>query len=148
MNVETKSKSIRRTIGVSMAAGACLVGLGAVPAAADAPVHFSDSVTFTAVNPCTGQDHEVSIDFEIAEHQHRNNTVVHISRTGETSDGYVMNHGTESFVDNGNVARGAFTDNWRDSDGSKFKAQGVFVFDIANEQLRVDRLSFRCIGNN
>ena len=148
MKSRTKNKTIRRTIGGSLAAGACLVGLGTVPAAADAPARFSDSVTFTAVNPCTGQEHDITLNFEIAEHQHRNNFVVHSSRTGETSDGYVMKHGSESFVDNGNVARGAFTDNWRSSDGSKFKAQGVFVFDITNEELRVDRFSLRCIGNN
>lgn len=135
-----------RTIGVLAATGLGLASLGAAPAAADAPVEFSDSVTFTDVNPCSGLPMKVTINNELREHQHPNNFVGHISKTGTTSDGYVMDNGVENFVANRNVVRGAFTDNWRHPDGSKFKAQGMFVFDLTNEELRVDQFTLRCVG--
>ena len=90
----------------------------------------------------------MTINFEGREHLgHNGNYVDHIKRTGTTSDGYVMNHGVENFVFNGNVARGSFTDQWRNPDGSKFKAQGVFVFDISAGEPVVDKLDVSCIGN-
>jgi len=117
------------------------------PAGADRPVEFTDSVTFPATNPCSGLDHEVTIDFEIRLHEHGNKVIVHLKRTGTTDDGYVMDHGVENQVFNGNIFRAAFTDNWRRADGSKFKAQGVFVDNLNTGEVKVDNFRLRCIGN-
>lgn len=146
MQSPLKRTSARRIVAVAATTGACLLGLGAAPAAADAPIESSGSVTFIDINPCTATEMEVTINLDFAEHHHRNNFVGHVSRTGTTDDGYVMDHGVENFVDNGNVARGAFSDIWRHPDGSKFVAQGGFVFDIVNGEPRVERFSLRCIG--
>jgi len=63
-----------------------------------------------------------------------------------------MNHRVETRVFNGNVFRRAFTDNWTNDDGSKFKAQGVFVVQLDGEdpsqnEVRVDKFTLRCVGS-
>jgi hypothetical protein len=120
----------------------------APPVLADKPVTFTDSVTFTDVNPCTGVDHEVTIDFVVAIHEHQNNFVVHLDRSGTTDSGFTMIAGTDSFVANANVEREAFTDQWRHPDGSKFVAQGEFVFNLNQGELLVNNFSLRCLGND
>ena len=124
-------KKISNTKLAGLVAGAALgvaaVGLVGSPASADQPIEFSDSVTFHAVNPCTNEPHEVTINLDVRLHLHRNNEVAHESRTGSTDDGYVMDRGVLTHVFNGNVHRDVFTDTWRGDDGSKFQARGVLV---------------------
>ena len=100
---------------------------------------------FTDVNPCTGEAMEVTINFVARVHLHGDREVVSVARTGTTDDGYVMRHSTESFVFNGHVVRGSFTDNWVNNDGSKFKAQGTFVVNINQDEQMVDRFRLRCL---
>lgn len=135
-----------RVIALIAAMGVGLASLGAAPVAADPPIEFSDSVTFEDVNPCTGEPMEITINSQVTLHEgHKNNFVVHVAKTGTTSDGYVMDHGSESFVANNNVVRGSFTDNWRHPDGSKFKAQGVFVETVDPHDHLVDKFRLRCL---
>lgn len=148
MKTSQGRRSFGRKMGIAAAAGACLVGLGTTPVAADAPTTFSETNTFPDINPCSGEPMEVTINFEGRFHEHRNNFVGHGSKTGSTNDGYTMNHGVDNFVENNNVVRNAFTDNWTHADGSKFKAQGSWVFDISSEEFRVDNFSLRCVGKN
>ena len=122
--------------------------LSAAPALADVPFTFTEfGDPFGSVNPCTGLEHDVTINVEVAIHEHQNNFVVHVGRSGSTSDGYTMIAGTESFVANGNVERGAFVDQWRHPDGSKFRVNGSFLFNINQMELLVDNFSLTCIGN-
>ncbi|MCZ6519596.1 MAG: hypothetical protein O6853_07355, partial [Actinobacteria bacterium] len=95
-----------------------LVMLLAAPALADRPFTFTDSDTFVDVNPCTGLDDEITINVEVTIHEHRNNFVVYVGRSGSTASGYTMIGGTESFVANSGVERGTFVDQWRNPDGS------------------------------
>lgn len=139
----TTRKSISRLGALTVALGFAAVGL-ASPAAADAPAEISVTDTFVDINPCTGEEHEVTINVDIREHIHANgNIVARATRTGTTSDGYVMDHGRDSFVFNGNVARGTLNDVWRSADGSVFQAQGVFV--AKEDGVVVDRFRLRCI---
>lgn len=138
---------MRKTIG-TLVAGAMLAVLIAAPAMADKPFTFSDSVTFPDVNPCTGLDDEITLDLVVSIHEHQNNFVVHVDRSGSTSSGFTMIAGTENFVENNNAVSGAFVDQWRHPDGSKFIAQGHFAFNINQDKLLVDSFSLRCIGNN
>lgn len=141
----TTRKSIARSGALSVAVLLGAVGLGA-PASADAPAEFTVTNTFVDVNPCTGADHEVTIALDIREHIHANgNIVARATRTGTTSDGYVMDHGRDSFVFNGNVARGTLNDVWRNADGSVFQAKGVFV--AKEDGVVVDRFRLRCVRN-
>lgn len=140
--------SLKRKMGIAVATALCFVGLGTTPLGADAPTTVSAVDVFPDTNPCSGEPMLVTINFEGRFHEHKNVFVGHGSKTGSTSDGYVMNHGVDNFVSNNNIERGAFTDNWRNSDGSKFKAQGSFVFDLRSGELLVDNFSLRCVGKN
>ena len=140
-------RTMRRLIKV-MTLALAFVTLVAAPAVADAPITFTDQGTpFTSVNPCTGLDHEITINFEVSIHEHRNNFVVHVGRTGTTDDGYTMIRGTESFVTNSGVERGHLVDQWRHPDGSKFMARSSFVFNVNQLELKVGSFSLTCIGN-
>ena len=116
-------------------------------AGADQPAQFEVSVTFPDVNPCTGSDIDITLNLVIKEHEHRNNFVATLQRTGSTSDGFVMQSGTESYVETPNGARGSFMDQWRGPDGQKFRVRGVFVFNDNQGDLKTDQFSLLCIGN-
>ena len=140
---------MRRSLTL-LATIAVLIGVMAAPAAADKPVNFQPPPSvFDALNPCTGLEHKVTIHFDVYEHQgdHPNGGFVgRAVRTGSTSDGYVMERGREIQMANGNVFVNTFKDLWRNDDGSKFIAQGAFVFDIKNDEVQVDVFSLRCLG--
>ena len=135
---------MRKTTGAIVAIAMLFA---AAPAVADAPISITDSSTFVDVNPCTEEPHEVTINFDVSLHLHGDREVVSIARSGSTDDGYTMIAGAESFVFNGNVARGAFVDQWRNDDGSKFMVHGNFLFHIKKDELLVDRFRLTCIGN-
>lgn len=136
---------MRRLMKFLAVAGIGIGGIGGLgsPASADPPVEFEFSDTFPDINPCTDTPMEVTIVFAVREHEHRDRFVIHASKTGSTNDGYVMEHGAESLVFNGQVFRQAFTDNWHNDDGSKFQARGVIV--DSTDGLRVDRFTLRCL---
>ena len=136
------TKRIRRIA----AAAAISIGIGGLiggNVSADAPIEFSDSVTFSDINPCTIEPMEVTVNVDVSVHTgHKNNVVLHVSRTGTTSDGYVMAHGVETIQENKNVLRAVFNDIWRNDDGSSFQVRGVFV--AKQSGIVVDRFRLRC----
>ena len=123
---------------------ACVVVIATLaaagPAGADKPERFEDSVTFVDVNPCTGLDHEVTINFEIALHEHGQRNVVNIKRSGSTDDGYQMTPGSREHVTvNDSWIIGSFRDKWSDGDGSAFRAQGrIKIVRETGEPIRDD----------
>ena len=148
-------KTIRNSKLAGLVAAAALslgaVGLISSPVSADKPTEIEDSVTFGAFNPCTDEPHDVTLNFDIRLHEHGEKAIVHLSRTGTTDDGFVMNHGVETQVFNGNVFRAAFVDNWSSDDGSRFQVRGVFVVQVdaedpSQDEVRVDRFTIRCLG--
>lgn len=143
-----KKTTVRKRIGrlavASVTAAGGVVGLSVSPAAADQPLEFSGSRTITAHNPCTGELIDVMIDFEARLHLHDNgNVIAHFSRTGTTSDGYVMRHGVDTYVANRNVARGAVHDTWRNADGSVFKTHAHFTAKASGPV--VDSFTLQCV---
>lgn len=129
----------------ALVASAMLVVLMAAPALADKPFTISDSETFTDVNPCSGLEHEITRDFTLTIHEHRNNVVVQVDSTVVTDDGF-EGSGHETFVDNGNIVTGTLNfvlDN--PETGAKFTVKGHFTFDIRNNELRVERFVFNCV---
>jgi hypothetical protein len=147
--METDMKIIRNSKLAGMVVAATLsvgaVGVSAGTASADRPFEDSDVDIFTDENPCTGNEMEITINFVARVHLHGDRVVVSVSRTGTTSDGYAMDHSVESFVVNGHVARGSFSDNWVNDDGSRFQAKGSFVDNLNKGELMVDRFRLRCI---
>ena len=139
---------MRRTFYAVVVGTMFMTLTAAPPVLADKPVTFTDSVTFTDVNPCTGVDHELTIEFVVSIHEHQNNFVVHLDRSGTTDSGFTMIAGTDSFVANANVEREALTDQWRHPDGSKFVAQGQFVLNLNQGEVLVNHGSLRCLSND
>jgi hypothetical protein len=127
-----------------------LVGLFAlafaVPAAADPPTAFPIEDVFDDVNPCTGDVMTVTFAGTAFVHFHDSRIVAHAHRTITTSDGSV-GHGTDSFVDNGQIVMFRLTDILTNTSGGyRFRARSVFVLDVSTETVRVDKFELTCLG--
>jgi len=118
----------------------------AVPAAADRPTEFPILDVFPDVNPCTGNPMTVTFVGTAYVHFHGSRIVGRSQRTITTSDGFV-GHGTDSFVDNGQVFKFTQTDILANaSSGDRFRARTVFVVDLSTGTVRVDRFELACVG--
>jgi hypothetical protein len=118
----------------------------AAPAAADPPTAFPILDVFQDVNPCTGNPMTVTFVGTVYVHDHNGRVVALAHRTITTSDGFV-GHGTDNFVDNGQVLISRITDIVTNaSSGDRFRARGVFVLNLSTETVRVDRFELACVG--
>jgi hypothetical protein len=128
---------------------AVLLGLLALafvaPAAADRPTEFPILDVFPDVNPCTGNAMTVTFVGTAFVHDHDSRVVAHAHRTITTSDGFV-GHGTDAFIDNGQVIMARITDIMTNASGDRFRARGVFVLDVSTDTVRVDRFELTCLG--
>jgi hypothetical protein len=118
----------------------------AVPAAADRPQEFPILDVFPDTNPCTGNAMTVTFTGTFFVHEHGPRVVVRGERTITTSDGFV-GHGTDSFVDNGQVLVFRQTDIMTNaSTGQRFRARGLFVLDVSTDTVRIERFELTCLG--
>jgi hypothetical protein len=117
----------------------------AAPAAADRPTEFPILDVFQDVNPCTGNIMTVTFVGTAFVHSHDSRTVAIAHRTITTSDGFV-GHGTDSFVENGQVLMSRITDIMTNASGDRFRARGVFVLDLSTDTVRVDKFELTCLG--
>jgi hypothetical protein len=117
----------------------------AAPAAADRPTEFPILDVFQDVNPCTGNPMTVTFVGTVFVHSHDSRTVAIAHRTITTSDGFV-GHGTDSFVENGQVVMARMYDVMTNASGDRFRASAVFVLDLSTETVRVERFDFSCLG--
>jgi hypothetical protein len=118
----------------------------AAPAAADRPTEFPILDVFSDVNPCTDNVMTVTFVGTLFVHEHGSRDVNLAHRTITTSDGFV-GHGTDSFVDNGQVIMFRRTDIMTNATtGDRFRAQSLFVFDLSTETVRVERGGLTCLG--
>ena len=95
---------------------ALLLTMGA-PAMADRPteIPFGPDVFFD-VDPCTGEEHEITIFFDTFVHLgHPNNSVDRAIRTGFTDSDYELFAGNDMILENNNVFRIKFKDMWRNT---------------------------------
>ena len=123
-----------------------LLALGfATPAAADRPTEFPILDVFPDTNPCTNTPMIVTFVGTVSVHEHDSRVVAIAHRTITTSDGFV-GHGTDTFVDNGQVLMARITDVMTNAAGDRFRARGVFVLDLSTDTVRVDRFSLTCLG--
>ena len=119
------------------------------PASADKPIDFPvPPAVFPSVNPCTGENHTVTIFFDVFLHLHKDRFVARVIRTGFTDDDYEMFSGTGLQQFNGNIFHDRFVDMWRSDDGRMFQAAGNFVLDTNTNEVRVDHFNFHCIGGD
>ena len=118
----------------------------AAPATADPPTEFPILDVFADVNPCTDTPMTVTFTGTFFVHSHGSREVVRAQRTITTSDGFV-GHGTDSFVNNGQVVKFRQTDIMTNaSTGERFRARGVFVLDLSTDTVRVERFELTCLG--
>jgi hypothetical protein len=118
----------------------------AVPAAAGPPTEFPILDVFPDINPCSGEPMEVTFVGTALVHEHGERVVAVAHRTITTSDGFV-GHGTDSFVENGQVLRARLTDIMtNEATGQHFRAHFVFVLDLRTDTVRVDRGELTCLG--
>lgn len=130
-----------------IAMSAIMVAPLAAPAMADEPEEISFSFSFPAINPCTGNLHTATENFDIRQHNHNGNVVATIKRTGFTSDGYVNDHGVEIFTENPNVGQSRYHLTYRHADGSAFQVHRVLVYipPFFDDITRVDTTKVSCI---
>ena len=90
----------------------------------------------------------ISFDIEEFFVDHGDDTgVVHLKRSGSTSDGYTTS-GAEALRRNrAGVQLGNFNDVWSNGEGSKFQARGSYRYDYVNDELLADSFTLRCITN-
>lgn len=145
-----------KMISTAIAAAAlALTAIGAPSASADNPEPFEDSFSFDDINPCTNEPMVVTINAVVRLHEHRNNFVLNIQRSGTTDDGFVMRSGVET--QHWNTVSGAagsqFKDFWTNPDtGQKFHVRGninVVLGPLGPEapplEVKSDVFSLRCV---
>jgi hypothetical protein len=115
------------------------------PAAADRPTEFPILDVFPDVNPCTGTPMTVTFVGTVSVHEHGSRVIAQAHRTITTSDGFV-GHGTDTFVENGQVLMSRIADIMTNASGDHFRARGVFVLDLSTDTVRVDRFELICLG--
>ena len=117
----------------------------AVPAGANPPVEEPILDVFTDINPCSGEEMTVTFVGSVLVHEHGERVIAIAHRTITTSDGFV-GHGTDSFVDNGQILRARLTDIMtNEATGQRFRARFVFVLDLRTDTVRVDRGGLTCL---
>lgn len=138
-----REEMMRRTLFVLVGVAVMVLGL-ALPAAADRPVEITNTTTFVDLNPCDAPNtHEVTIEFNIKVHEHRNNTVLVIDSAASTDDGFVGNgHETTVFTDGNTVSTFNFVQSNPDT-GEKFTVKGNIK--IVQDDVKVDNFTFNCV---
>jgi hypothetical protein len=135
----------RKAISLVVALALVLSTGLALPAQADPPVAETWTDVFTDVNPCSGENHELTISNEARVHQHPNNTVIIASRTGTTDSGFEMVSGTLHLVRGESTV--GLTDVWHNpTTGEKLVAHVTVVLDPNTLTVRIERVSLRCLG--
>jgi hypothetical protein len=117
----------------------------AVPAAADPPTTVPILLDFQEVNPCTGQIVTFTYVGTAFFHAHGDRIVARSERTITTSDGFA-GHGTDSFVQNGQVFTSRHNDVLANGSGDRFLVRSVFVVNLSTETVRVDRFELTCLS--
>lgn len=129
-----------------IAAMAAILVMGlAVPAFAD-PVIESGSVTFVDINPCTGEEDLITINFVDEIHHHDGVHIVEGRRTGQTASGFIMSSGVFQVRDDGETAHIRFRDVWRNpTTGEQFHATIEIIIDLASgDEMEVKPFELRC----
>jgi hypothetical protein len=81
----------------------------------------------------------------VSGHHHGEREVIHAKRTTTTDTGFV-GRGTDSFVDNGQIAKFTFTDILRNPARDRIRARGVIVTEVSTGTIRVENGELTCLG--
>lgn len=133
----------RLSIGVLFAA--CVLLLPVSPAAADPPSEITLEELFDDTNVCTGEPQTVTLSVTFFVHEHDGQVTARGERTITTTTGFA-GRGTSSFVMNDEVEVFRFTDILANDAGDRIRARSVFVLDLTNDTVRVDKFELTCLG--
>jgi hypothetical protein len=117
-------------------------------AVADAPVPAPFQFVFDDVNPCTRNIHTVTITGTSFVHHHDSRIVGVSHRTITTSPTGFVGHGTDSFVENGQVVKFRLTDILTSPTGARIRARFVFVQDVSTGAVKVEKGAVTCLRHN
>ena len=123
-----------------------LIGLMAVPAAADAPVVFGPfEFGFDSIDPCTGEEHSGTVYGTFHGHfDHNNNFVLRVDETGTTDSGYVLLSGHVRDVETNNGVTFRLKEIWRNPDsGAMYEYSEVGR--IVGNSVELDEVGERCV---
>jgi len=112
----------------------------------NAPVAFPFELVFDDVNPCTGLIHTVTITGTTFVQTHDGVVNARSERTITTSPTGFVGHGTDSFVDNGQVMMFRLTDILTNASGDRIRAQLVQVLDLSTGTVTVAEGEVKCLG--
>jgi hypothetical protein len=118
----------------------------ALPAAADPPTEIPFEFVFDDVNPCTGDIHTVTIAGTTSLHEHDGRTVNHSERTITTSPTGFVGHGTDTFVDNGQILMFRHADVLTNASGDRIRARIVITVDLSTGTTEVLKVELTCLG--
>ena len=127
-----------------------ITGLAVVPAAAEKPVIDEGTTVFADVNPCTGELHEITINYadRVQAPKKNGNVVVQLSAVdGYTSDGYVLLNSSGRVVENGKWYKQQFTDTWKNFEtGGKLQASLQVMVNTETGDVTREDFRLRCLG--
>lgn len=133
---------MRRTFFLVVVAS-LFVGLVVGPAWADRPAEVTAAVTFGDINPCTSDDHQVTLSWNIRVHHHANNEVATFKTTVTTSDGG-FGRGVETQVVNGTTASNALNIRVSYANGQWFTVKGHRKVDLDTGEVTMNTFRARC----
>ena len=104
---------------------------------ADSPTESPFEFSFDGIDRCTGLPHTVTISGTEFVHSHDGRVVRHLDKTITTSPSGYVGHGTDTFVNNGQVDMVSGTDILTNDSGDRMRARFVMVHDISTGITRV-----------
>ena len=116
---------------------------------ADEPtVIVNPPVVFTDIDPCTGLEHELTINETYYVHfGHRNNYVERQERSGFTDSGYTMFAGQANLVVNRQMLKLTSKDLWMHEDGRMFEVHPKWLVNLnTGETIIPFSVNPRCIS--
>jgi len=139
-----------RRIASALVGAVAVTGLVVVPAAAEKPVIDEGTSVFEDINPCTGELHEITINYadRVQAPKKNGNVVVQLSAVdGSTSDGYVLLNSSGRVVENGKWFKQQFTDTWKNFEtGSQLQASLQLMVNTQTGVVTREDFRLRCLG--
>jgi len=116
-------------------------------AQADRPYVLEIPYSFTDINPCTGDSHDITINFTVRIHDHDGRLVAHEERALETSSGY-YGRGTGSVVMNFKVYKATHNDMLVNEGGERIRVHYTEAIDLKTmpPTIKVYDDSVTCLG--
>lgn len=133
----------RRSIAMAIVTALMMTTI-ALPALATKPFHVSASQSENRFNPCTGEPHVVTMNWDLKVISNNKTQVIVFDTTLSTSDGWV-GEGRETAATNPNFLANTFSLRvTNDSDGL-YMVKGRRLVDLDTGETQLSNLDVRCV---